>query len=357
MPLGSDAGFYGSFGLGGGYGGQFQPWQIGQGAIGNSAYSPQASDFLPSTLGGFAQQYIPELSGMQGLTGRFGGDTQQQFQDFRFGGNVTQKGIYSFRDQLLQNERTQGLLREQELSGQDAFLRNQEGARGLSDVVGELLGQEGSQLGNIYGGSGFGQEAVVGDIERFIGGQGSALGTLSAHSISGDETTGEGFHTQGSRSNVLSSLFRDQGLVGLGGGRAFNPFSSDIPDYGFQAGASGAIQGNDLLTVSGGLLSLTDANITGDIAGAFKRAQETGADFGFGGGGAGHLTQAIGGLQLGEGEEISQYATNEAGHQAARDTGYRHLGQWVDRWYGGRAGSDFQRSFQGLFNANLTGGG
>lgn len=351
MALGSDASFYGSFGLGGGYGGLFQPWQVGGG--GYSSYQPAVTDLLPSTIGGFARQYVPELAGVGGLTGRFGADLQEQFKNFRFGGDITQQGITDFQNQLLQDPRTQQLIQEQELGGQGAFLRDQEGARSLSDVITELLGQEGSQLSNIYGGSGFGQEQVLADVQRFIGGEGSALGQLAAHSISGDRTTAEaGFHTAGTRQSVLSSLFRGQGLVGLGDGRAFNPFSQDIPDYGFQAGASGALQGQDLLTVSGGLLSLTDANITGDIASAFRRAQETGASFGVGGGGGGYLWQAIGGLDLAPGEEIGQFATTQAGHQAARDTGYRQLGQWIDRWYGGQAGSDFQRSFQGLFDAN-----
>jgi hypothetical protein len=342
MALGSDAGFYGNFGLGGGYGGQFQPWQIGQGQIGTSAYAPQVSDFLPSTLGGFAQQYIPELAGAKGLSQRFGADLSQQFRDFRFGGDVTQQGITQFANQLGQSEIGQRLVQEQEFAQDDPFLRGQQGARGLSEVVQELLGTEGSQLANIYGGSGFEADAVTRDIRNFIGGQESGLSHLSAHSMSGSITTsGSDFHTGGTRQSVLGSLFEGQGLIGLGGGRSFNPYSQDIPGYDFQAGLGGAIQGNDLLTLSGGVLASQNANITQGVSDAFSRARATGAEFDFGGEGGHRVIGGIADLGLGEGQYVQQGGD---------------IMNTINRWFGGRFNTHQGRSFGTQLGMNIQGG-
>jgi len=348
MAIGSDYGFYG-----GGSGLSSLLWGGGGGGLGSylgySSYLPSMGTGLPSTVGGFlGAGYIPELAGARNLQFQTGDELQDLYSRFRSEGGADPS---AFANELLGREDVQGLLERQQYAEGTPYIRTEQG-QGLEDVVSQLLGEEGSLLSNLYGAAGVGAGAATEDIRRLMAGEQSSIGDLAGYNFFGNagELTGAG------REAVAAQLLQGAGgLVNLGGSRAFNPLSGDLltDEYNFTLGQGGQLGGTELLRLTSGLASMQDLDITSGIAGAFRRAVDTGADLGFGGGGAFNLTQALANLNLGEGQAVTQYATTQAGHKAAQQTGYRHLGQWIDRLYGGQAGSDFGQDFSRLFQANL----
>jgi hypothetical protein len=133
------------------------------------------------------------------------------------------------------------------------------------------------------------------------------------------------------RQAVLAQLFGNQ-LVGVGGGRTFNPFSYEnlTDQYKFGAGMSGDLQGGDILRTLGGAMGEQNLGITRDIAGAFQRGLSTGGQ-GFGGERGYRMTQGIAGLSdiLQEGQTLSQNATPWLA---------QHIDTWRSGGYGGGAG-------------------
>lgn len=357
MAIGSDVDFFG-FGGGGGYGGGYlpsllQPWMNqGQGGqspyVGYSSFIPQTS-VIPATAQGFVEQYIPELGYLENLGGQLGSEVKDLFKEFRFGGNASAPGAaQSFADTLLQREDIQGLLERTQLQEEGAFLRSQnvQDATSLADVVTAGLEDPESQLQNLYGTTGFKQEQITEDIRRFASGESSGLGNLSSESMFG----ARGKHTDASRQAILAQLLGGQGgagLVDIGGGQAFNPYSYDIlsEEYRFGGGLSGDISGHNVLTLGGGVLATQDADITADVAGALSGAQ-LGGDAnarGFGGYRGYRLAQGLQNIQGLLGEE--DFAIQQGG-----------LAGSIDQWYQGLVGKSDFRGLPDQF-ANVARGG
>jgi hypothetical protein len=353
MAIGSDVDFFG-FGAGGGYGGGYlpsllQPWQrAGQGQgqspyVGYSSFVPQTS-VLPATARGFLEQYIPELGGIENLGGQISGEVQDLFKEFRFGGSARDPGAaQGFVDTLLQREDIQGLLRQTELQEEGAFLRGQnvQGARSLSDIVAAGLADPESQLENLYGTTGFKQEQITEDLRRFAAGEDSGIGNLSSKNLFGSR----GQHTEASRMAVLAQLVGGQGPVDIGGGQVFNPYSYDIlsDEYRYGTGVGGDIEGHDVLTLGGGILSLQDADISGDVAQKLAAAQLQG-------GSQAHAFGGKRGYRLAQALENARFGLQEG--QAFGQGGA--LSSVIDQWYRGHAGSSFGRGLPVALSQAVT---
>ena len=129
------------------------------------------------------------------------------------------------------------------------------------------------------------------------------------------------------------------GLVDVGGGRSFNPYSMDVLSDAYRLDAGGGLSGHNILNLGGGILSTQDAGITRGVAEALSRAEGGG----FGGHRGYRLQSALGGLAgvLGEGETFQQADPNMRG---AIDQWYQGLagGGWghdMGQWFMGEAGS------------------
>jgi hypothetical protein len=343
MALGSDFDFYGGFGLGGGFGspGLYQPWQSASQSpyVGFSGFAPDPTQYLPSTLSGYASQFMPELGGISGLGRRLGGDLAQAYQTFR-GSDAARApgGAGGFTEQLLADPNVQRLLEQQEFAQEGAFIEDGlEGVRSLTDIVQEQFGTEGSRLSNIYGQAGIGAEEAEADLRRFLGGDTSAVGDVTSFEMFG----GRGKHTRGSREAILAQLLGDE-LVDVGGGRVFNPFSEEVfGDMYRTTTGTDQLQGTELLRLTGGLLSTQNLDITQGIQQAFGTALDTGADLAFGGKRGYRLTQAIAGQgapQLGEGQSIAQD---------------QRLQNAIDTWFAGGAGRGFGRGLPSFLQSRV----
>lgn len=287
MALGSDYGFYGG-GMGdmlwGGASG-FSPFQS---YAGYSAYTPTLGTGLPTTAAGFLGSYVPELMGLRNLGFQLGGDIQDVYSDWRAGGAGDPT---AFAEELTQREDVQGLLQRQQMAEGTPFIRTEEG-RGLADIVTELMEREGSLLSNVYGAAGVGADVAAEDIRRLLGGGASSIADLAAQEFYG----GQGDLTQAGREAVAAQLLGGAGsLVGLGGGRAFNPLSGDLltDEYALSTGAGGALVGDELMRMAGGLMSTQDLDLTGGLLGALGRAKETGSALTFGGSHGYRLPQSL----------------------------------------------------------------
>lgn len=340
MAIGSDVDFFG-FGAGGGYGGGYlqgllQPWMRGGGGqspyIGASSFVPETS-VVPATARGFLEQYIPELGYLENLGGQISPEIQSMFKEFRFGGDARKPGAaQEFADSLLAREDIQGLLRQTELQEEGAFLRSQnvQGATSLQDIVAAGLQDEESQLQNLYGTTGFKQAEIVEDLRRFASGEDSGIGNLASKRMFGSRGQG----TEASRNAVLAQLLGGHGLVDIGGGQAFNPYSYDIlsDEYQFGAGLGGDISGHDVLTLGGGILALQDADISGDVAQKLSAAQLQG-------GSHAHAFGGKRGYRFAQALENARYGLQEG--QVFGQGGA--LSSVIDQWYRGHAGSSFGR--------------
>lgn len=319
------------------YGGN--PYSQGYGSYGYNPYQGGMTDQVPAsqpamaslqqygvqmpiTARGFFDTYLPEVGGANLTKG-----LRQGYTDFLSSSSAgTLEGVQSYINSLRGNADVQQLARQQDLGYEAAVGARSDEAMDLGDWVTGQLGTKGSQLANLYGGSGFGAEAVTQDLTRFFGGEMSGIGDVADMSMFGKR----GLSTDTSRQAVLAQLFGDQ-QVNIGD-QSFNPFSMDIAkdEYKFGAGKS-ALQGTDLLRLTGGILSTQNQDITGGVAGAFKRALETGADLGFGGAGGVRMTEAIGQLTgLKENESIQQKG---------------QLGNWIDSWFNQKVGGKGYFSF------------
>lgn len=331
MALGSDYGFYGGGGLSDLLWGGTSSFSSPYSYSGYSAYTPSFGSGMPSTIGGFLQSgYIPELAGNRNAAFQLGGDLQSLYSQFLSEGAADPSG---FAQGLTQREDVQALLRQQEFKGAEAFIDSDQG-RGLSEIVAELMGDEGSLLSNLYGTAGVGADVASSDIQRLLTGGDSAIGDLAGYEFFGNA----GQLTTAGREAVAAQLLGGGGgLVSLGGGQAFNPFSGDLltDEYDFRSGVAGDISGTELLRLSGGLLSKHNLDVTKDIAGAFQTATETGADMGFGGPQGYRLTQ-----------NLANYARTGAFDPTQGEayiSGQGGFGSLIDQWYGGQTNADWGR--------------
>ena len=332
MALGSDLDFYGTSyntGTSGYLSGLLQPWQQSTGSyLGASSYIPSAG-MLPATPGGFLESYIPELAGLSGLSQAISPEVKQMFSDWRFSADAYSAGsAQNFANTLLQREDVQGLLERARLQSQSAYVRDG-GGQALSGLVSQQFGTEGSLLQRLYSTTGFGEEQVLTDIQRFIAGQESGLGNVSSDIMFGRR----GQHTEGSRAALLAQLFgNDTGLIDVGGGRSFNPYSLDILADEYQFNPQ-QLSGHNVLTLGGGILSTQDAGITQQVAQALSQAEGAG----FGGKRGYRLQSSLGRLTglLGEGEVMQQLDPN--------------MRAVIDQWYQGQAGSGWGRGMGDWF--------
>lgn len=333
MAYGSDIDFYGNYSSTGGISGYLsnllQPWQQSSGYLGTSSYVPSAST-LPATATGFLQSYIPELSGLQGLNQQISPEVQDLFKEFRFGGQAFAPGAaQEFANTLLQREDVQELLQRSQYQGEAAYLTGG-GGTSLQQIISQQFDTEGSMLQKLYGSTGFGKGQILTDVQRFIAGQESGLGNVSSDIMFG----ARGQHTEGSRTAVLAQLFgSDSGLINLGGGRSFNPYSMDVMSDIYRLDVSGGLTGHNVLNLGGGILSTQDAGITKAVAEALSQAEGAG----FGGRRGYRFQSALGELAgvLDEGEEFQQLDPN--------------MRSVIDQWYQGLAGSGWGRGLNPWF--------
>jgi hypothetical protein len=323
-------GFGGQVGLGGGAGSS--PY------LGASAFVPQSGSLLPASAGAFAQQFVPELAGNFNLPFQLGAGAQEAFTEFRRSPEARDPGaVQTFTEEFRDLPDVQGLIQRQQLEQADPFITGaQTGGRDLAQVVQELFETEGSQLANVFRPTGAGVGAVTEDIRRALTGGDSSLADLAGFSALGNAGQLTGLGNQATVAQLLQGA--GPGLIGLGGGQAFNPFSGGLlTDVNpFELGLGGEIQGTELLRLTGGLLSKQDIDITQGVADAFQRSVSTGADLGFGGGQGRRLTQTL--------ANLAPAFTSEGGEAAfisqAQSPTVRNL---IDTWYGGGAGGGFGR--------------
>jgi hypothetical protein len=342
MPLfNTDLSFYGGLPGFGSQPGVFQPWQLGGGGqqspyLGFSSFVPQQSA-IPATAAGFLRSQIPELGDLNNLSGLISPDLRTAFQEFRGSEQALQPGGASqFAQGLLGREDVQGLLRRSELGGEGALIQAGGGAQSLQELVSGQLGQEGSALQNLFG-TAFGAEAVTQDIRSLITGGESAL----AGELGDLELGGRGAVTTADRQALAAQLLGNVGgPIDIGGGQAFNPFSTDVlsDELSFGLGRSRA-DPTSQLRLATGLLSTQNLDITGGIAQTFSDAINRGADLGFGSTYGARATQGIAALAptlqgLGQGASVRQSSS---------------LGQIIDQLYAG----NLQRGLTGGLAQNL----
>lgn len=330
--LGSNLGLssFGTYGLGGGS-------YLGQ--LGYSSYVPSFGASAPAGLKGFLETAFPELD----LSGRTSGSFSQELRDLYSQFRQDPSDYAGFTSGLVNREEIQKLLARSELQGAETFLDAGEGAMDLQSAVATLLGQEGSQLANLYGGTGVGAEQVAEDIRRLLGGQQSAIGGLLGTEFFGQQ----GKTTEQSRLAVAAQLLGGAGgPISLGSGQAFNPFSDYLltDEYQLGAGRAGALQGQGLLALTGGLLSTQDLDITQAIQSGLRTAVDTGAARTYGGSRGYRLHEALAGMHgvgaLGEGQVIAQ-----------NDANFR---QWIDQWYAGQAGGGWGRNLPSWISGHIS---
>lgn len=260
--------------------------------LSGSSYLSSFGYQLPTSLGGFLGAYLPDVAG----TGfRPSTALRQQYSEFLGSDEAsTTSGIQAFVKQLQQNPEIQGAAKQSEYSGYGTYLSGtEEGASSLSDIVTQLMGDKTSTLSKVYGTLGVGSDVALKDIEAMMSGGTSAIGKAA------------GATTDAAREAIFAQLVGNN-LVSMGD-QTFNPFSSEILKdmYGLNAGTKG-LSGQSLASLAGGLLSTQDLGITGQLAGAFTRARETGADLGYGGKGLGNALADIAGGLTTRGQTVGQ---------------------------------------------------
>jgi len=279
--------------------------------LGTSAYAPNASSLYPLSARNFLSQYLPELGGYvpQGFSSAY-----SQFRQ-------NPGDVGAFLSPYTQQADVQQAVQREELRGLGQMVQGGEGTVSLQDYVGQQFGQEGSLIQQLY--APFGQQAASQDILNLLQGGTSALGNLVSKRFFDNREV-----TQAQRYALGAQLLGGAGgLVDVGGGQGFNPFSYLNLTDEYQIG-SPSVTGTERLEFGGGLLSTQDLDITQQIGQYFQGALQQGADLNFGGRGGYILTSGLADrADLGAGQAVSQSASP--------------LGRWIDQWYSGLAGSGF----------------
>ncbi|MFA4972375.1 MAG: hypothetical protein WC683_07160 [bacterium] len=259
---------------------------------GSSNYLSSFGFQLPTSLGGFIGAYLPDVAS-QGF--RPSSAMRQGYSDF-LGSDAagTTEGIQAYLKQLQTSPEIQDMGKRSEFSGYGTYLEgDEEGALSLSDFVAKAMGESGSAMAKAYGSLGVGADVATTDLEALLSGGTSAIGKAA------------GATTDAAREAIFAQLVGNN-LIDLGD-QTFNPFSSDILSdmYSLDLGNKG-LSGQALASLAGGLLSTQNLDITGQLAGAFGRARETGADLGYKGKGLGNALADIAGGLTSRGQTVGQ---------------------------------------------------
>jgi hypothetical protein len=323
----TDLSFYGNYLSGLASPGLYQSWQTVSPTtsyLGASAYQPDLLSLLPATASGFLKSYVPELASAQGLAGSIPQALQEQYQSFLTGGSAYESGAaQNLALQFVQDPVIQKLIQQQELRGESALMSGTEmgNVLSLTEAIQQQMGTSGSRLANIYGGLGLETGQIETDIRNMLSGQWSGLGDVFERLTLG----GRGMASTGSRQSLLAQLFGNQ-MLQLGEGQVFNPFSVEIEPnlYQTQLGRQ-ALQGEELLGLTSGLLSTQNLDITAPLATALQRATQTGAPVSQFGGPAGYrVTSGIADIA-----DLLQ----QSGGRISQTGGVGALGDLIDLWF------------------------
>lgn len=291
MPyVNTDLGFYGgtlgSFGNYGGGAGVGFPLSYLSGGAGVGGEMAALGMQLPLTPTGFFQTYMPEV-------GKLTPGLRQSYMEFLGTPAAgTMQGVSEYMASMRTHPDVLRSAYETELGGLGAVLAPDEVGDeiGLSDWVRREMEAKGSRLSNIYGGLGVSSGVVTEDLRRLLAGEQSAVGGLMDVEKFGKLGGG----TEAARQALFAQL-AGTSLVQTEQG-VFNPFSADLmTDYYKWGGGTSPLAGKNLMNMATGLMSLQDLDITGQLAGAFEKARQSGAYMGEKGTGLARALAAISG--------------------------------------------------------------